>query len=489
MAEARAGHLNAARAEFDKAIDTYLTSPGGAFATAARAESYKRTLEAIHLWELEALAKADGFTETRPEPASIDEVAALVPDAPPSDDLRRTTEEAVRAEVNDFPVELNDAVLSCVDLYTGRLRDWFAGALSRGGRYIERIREVFASEGLPQDLAYLAMVESAFKPAALSRAKAKGVWQFMPGTGKEYGLKQDFWIDERSDPDKATVAAARYLKQLYGMFGDWNLAMAAYNAGPGKVQRGIQRYKVTDYWRLRQTRAFRRETKNYVPLIHAAIVVAKAPDKYGFEVAPEALPASETVSVEGAFDLRIVSDCAGAPLESIQLLNPALRRLATPAGRTYELRVPVGTAAAVQTCLDTLPPEKRLRFQTHRVARGQSLRSIASRYGVRSADLAAANAISTKTRLKPGTELLIPIDPTARQVASRAAKVTTPLNGMHAPKNGAVRISYRIKPGDTLGAIAEQYGTTIRDIQSWNGLRNTRIVAGTTLTIFTTRGF
>jgi membrane-bound lytic murein transglycosylase D len=309
LAEAKDGHLAAARVEFDKAIDAYLSAPGGAYGDPRLADAYRRTVEAVHLREMEALAAGDGFTETRPEPASIDEVKDLpVSEAPASAETRARAVEAVGQETLDLPIDLNDAVLSCLDLYQGRLHDWFESALSRGQRYMPHIREVFAFEGIPQDLAYLAMVESAFRPNAYSRAKAKGVWQFVSDTGKRYGLHQDWWVDERSDPEKATRAAAAYLKELYGMFGDWNLAMAAYNAGENTILRGIDRYKTRDYWQLRKTRALRRETRNYVPLIQAAVLIAKAPEKYGFEVTPELAPEFERVPVEGAVDLRVRPD-------------------------------------------------------------------------------------------------------------------------------------------------------------------------------------
>src|SRR6266571_3837149 len=347
LSESKEGHLDAARLEFDRAIDTYLTAPGGAYVDARLAEAYRRTLETIHLREMESLAAGDGFTETRSEPASIDEVGALpVGETPSSEETRARVAESVQQETLDLPIAVNDAVLSCIDLYQGRLRDWFEAALSRGQRYLPRIREVFASEGIPQDLAYVALVESAFKANAYSRARAKGVWQFISATGKRYGLEQDWWVDERSDPEKATRAAAAYLKELYGMFGDWNLALAAYNAGEWNVQRGINRYRTQDFWQLRRTRALRRETRNYVPLIHAAVLIAKAPDKYGFAVAPEPAPAYERVPVEGAVDLRVIAECVATPVEDIQTLNPELRRLATPAGRTFDARGPGGRAHA-----------------------------------------------------------------------------------------------------------------------------------------------
>jgi membrane-bound lytic murein transglycosylase D len=484
--ELKAGHLNRAREEFDHAVDLYLSAPGGAYATARRGEAYRRTLETIHLQELEALAAGDGFTETLPEPAAIDEVGDLPVDElpePVSEEARRTAEEVVREELSDLPISLNNAVLSCIELYQGRLRDWFEAALARGGRYLPRIREVFASEGIPQDLAYVAMVESAFKTGALSRAKAKGVWQFMPKTGKEYGLQQDWWIDERSSPEKATRAAARYLKFLYSMFGDWNLSLAAYNAGPGKVLRGISRYDRNDFWELSRTRAFKRETKNYVPMIHAAILVAKAPDKYGFEVAPEEALAFEVVPIEGAVDLRLIAECASAEVDEVQILNPELRRLATPAQTTFQLRVPEGSASKVSECLSAIPAEKRVRFRTHVVARGQTLASLAHRYGTTSRDIAEANRLDPGRRLARGTELIIPIGPRPVAQAARTASVR------RASPAEPQRISYRVRPGDTLAAIASQYNIRVRDLQSWNGLKGSRIAAGNVLTIYTSRKF
>ena len=483
--ELKAGHLNRAREEFDRAVDLYLSAPGGAYASSRRGEAYRRTLEGIHLQELAALTAGDGFTETLPEPAAIDEVGDLPVDempAPASEEARRTAEEVVREELSDLPIDLNDSVLSCIELYQGNLRDWFEAALARGGRYLPRIREVFASEGIPQDLAYVALVESAFKTGALSRAKAKGVWQFMPKTGKEYGLQQDWWVDERSSPEKATRAAARYLKFLYSMFSDWNLSLAAYNAGPGKVMRGINRYDRTDFWDLSRTRAFKRETKNYVPMIHAAIVVAKAPEKYGFSVVPEEAPAYEVVPVDGAVDLRLIAECAAAEVDEVQLLNPELRRLATPAQKSFELKVPHGSGQTVADCLTAMPPEKRVRFRTHVVARGQTLATIAHRFGTSARDIAQANRLDPGRRVARGTELIIPI-------AARAAVPTARTASGHRPPAEPQRISYRVRPGDTLATIASQYKISVRDLQSWNGLKSSRIAAGNVLTIYTGRKF
>jgi membrane-bound lytic murein transglycosylase D len=490
IAEDQAGHLNKTRESFDAALDVYLTAPGGAYGNPKLADQYRRTLETIQLLEFEALAAGDGFTETPPEPAAIDEVADLpVASAELSEETRRTAEEAVSEEENDLPILLNDSVLSCIDLYQGPLRDWFGEALARGGRYLPRIREVFASEGIPQDLAYVALVESAFKTQALSRAKAKGVWQFIPATGRRFGLSQDWWIDERSDPDKSTRAAAQYLKALFDMFGDWNLALAAYNAGEGKVRRGINKHGTDDYWELRTApRALARETRNYVPMIHAAIVVAKAPDKYGFEIVPESPIVYETVPVDWAVDLRVVAECAGSGVDDVRSLNPELRRLATPANRTFALKVPHGSATRVSECLAELPPEKRVTFRTHVVARGETLSGLARRYGTHAQEISAANGLRAGRRLARGTELIIPVAsrpaaPTRRGPGTRTADV-----GRSGRGDGMVRISYRVRAGDTLSSIATRYHTTVVKLRSWNkGLRGSRIAAGNTLTVYTRR--
>jgi membrane-bound lytic murein transglycosylase D len=416
------------------------------------------------------------------EPAAIDAVADLpVGDASPSEEALARAAAAVEAESLDLPVELNEPVLSCIELYQGRLREWFESALSRGQKCLPRIREVFAEEGIPQDLAYVALVESAFKTNAYSRARAKGVWQFIAATGRRYGLTVDWWVDERSDPDKATRAAALYLKELYALFGDWNLALAGYNAGEGKVLRAMQRYRTDDFWKLRQTRGLRRETKNYVPLVHAAIVLAKAPERYGFVVTPDALPEVERVPIEGAFDLRVIAECAGEPVEGLRALNPELRRIATPADRTYALRVPAGRAAAVATCVAELPLEKRVSFREHVVRRGQTLSGIARANGVAARDVAEANGLTLEGRLRPGTELVIPV-PARRRVAAarREAAAVAP-----DPRDGQGRVHHRIRPGDTLSAIATQYGTTVRELQAWNGLLGSAIAAGDVLTIYT----
>ena len=294
-----------------------------------------------------------------------------------------------------------------------------------------------------------------------------------------YGLKQDYWVDERSDPIKATGAAAKYLKTLHGIFGDWNLALAGYNAGEGRIMRAMARTGAMDYWSLTQGRALRQETRNYVPLIHAAILIGKAPDRYGFSYTPALLPEFDTVSVDGAYDLRFIADCADSDLDTLRRLNPELRRMLTPASRSYGVRVPDGAATDVTDCVAAAPSQRRAQLRTHVVSRGQNLSAIARRYGTSARELAAANGISTRQRLHAGMDLVIPVGAKARAVptARRASASTT------ASESRAVR--YRIKPGDTLTSIAEQYGTSVARIKDWNNIKGTRIAAGRLLTLYT----
>jgi membrane-bound lytic murein transglycosylase D len=482
MAESQAGHLRRAREEFDLALDVYLGAPGGALAEPRLAAAYRRTLEAVQLQELEVLAAGDGFSEAPPEPAAIDDVADLAPGGLPSAEAQRLAEEALRGEANPLGITLNYEVLSCIELYQGELRDWFASALARGGRYLPRIREVFAARGIPQDLAYVALVESAFKTGALSRAKAKGLWQFIPGTGRRFGLRQDWWVDERSSPEKATVAAAEYLTVLYEMFKDWNLALASYNAGEGRVLRAVDGYGTGDFWELSRMGALPRETRNYVPMIHAAILVARAPEAYGFSGAQEAPFRFDTVAVHGATDLRLVAECAGSDLQDLRQLNPELRRMATPANRSHSVRVPTGTGKDASDCLRSTPPEKRVAFRTHVVGRGQTFSSLAKQYGTSAREIAEANGLRTSKRLARGTELIIPVRAEARRTAVRTS---APAERLAAEGARGTPLRYRVRRGDTLFGIASRFNTTVLQLQQWNKGLSSRLVPGRTLTLYT----
>jgi membrane-bound lytic murein transglycosylase D len=371
------------------------------------------------------------------------------------------------------------------------------------------IQEVFRAEGVPLDLAYVPLIESAFKPTALSRAKARGIWQFMRGTAAENGLKHDWYIDERSDPEKATQAAAKYLLTLKDIFdGDWHLALASYNGGPGRVQRAMKRTRRDDFWSLSSGRVLPRETREYVPMILAAIIIARNPVEYGFQEPAEAPVAFERVALSTAVDLRRIAEWTGASIDEIQALNPELRRWTTPLRDTnYEIKVPVGTAEVVKSQLAIKEQEDLVALNWHTVKKGESLASIARKLKVRSSDLAEANYLTTRSKVKTGQKLIVPREPTtllaARterpaplfatgtvepRLALASPTVADETPATEAPEPTVTRVVYRVKRGDSLSSIARLFNTSVAALKRWNSkIKGTRIAAGDRLVIFATR--
>ena len=485
------GHLERARHEFDRALDVLLESPEGARADLRVREHFERLVDRIAVLEQQALATGDGFTETRTEPASIDQLLAIetFDTTPP----QLSTIEAVAADLeattHDIPIPTNDRVLRWVEVFQGRLREFLGEGLSRGAQYLPMIQNVFRAEGLPLDLAYVPLIESAFKPTALSRAKARGVWQFMRGTAIENGLAADWYIDERADPQKATVAAAKYLKALHGMFGDWHLAMASYNGGPGRVQRAVKRSQKDDFWTLTATtRYLPRETRDYVPMILAAIIIAKNPAQYGFDIAPVSPIPTENVMLPSAVDLRRVAEWAGVAVDDIQQLNPELRRWTTPIRQgSYALRVPAGTASRIEDGLQAAAPAQLNALQWHTVKSGESLATIARKLRVSRNDLAEANYLKATSRVRPGQRLVVPRMPTAALLA-RAASADSPAEPVvvavaAGDSDELPATVYRVRAGDTLYAIARRHGTTVDQLKSWNNLKGTALSVGARLVV------
>ncbi len=501
--ELQLGHLDRAKAEFNLAIEILLQSPYGARSDTRLREHFDRLVDRISTYEITALAEGDGFTEKVYEPASIDDFLAIstFEQPAPSPKLQQTVKTDLEKTEHDIPIPLNTRVLSYVDLFQGRLRDWIQDGLRRGSRYLPMIQNVFRAEGLPLDLAYIPLIESAFKPNAVSRAKAKGVWQFMVGTAFEHGLKRDWYVDERSDPEKATLAAARYLKSLCAAFsGDWHLALASYNGGPGRVQRAMSRSGLDDFWSLAERpRLLPRETREYVPMILAAIVVARNPLEYGFEI-PSATPLQyDKVTVSQPVDLRRVAEWTGSSISDIQALNPELRRWTTPARSDYELKVPAGTAANLQSKLKRADVDDLATFKYYAVKRGDSIATIARKLGVSRAELAAANYLSTKSRVTSGQRLIIPRESTVL-LSARADRPEPPAASRtlvagntvmsEAPSVGPsenVKLIYRVKSGDTLSSVARFYRTTVASLKLWNHLRTSALKPGDRLTIFAKR--
>jgi membrane-bound lytic murein transglycosylase D len=333
----------------------------------------------------------------------------------------------------------------------------------------------------------------------------------MRGTAVENGLRHDWYVDERAEPERATVAAARYLKTLHDMFGDWHLALASYNGGPGRVQRAMKRSGKADFWSLSANRRFLpRETRDYVPLILAAAVVGRNPEQYGLTITPQTFeaPASETVTLTSPVDLRRLADAIERPLDELKALNPALRRWATPPGTDrYELRIPAGTAEKAAEFLASMDAEADSPYRWHTAKKGETVAAVAKRLNVTRRDLLDANFLKTGARLRPGQRLIVPKDPTvlaARATrtadapvaavntsAKRPATVPASVSRAHARKpanrrtaaSAAGPVVHRVKRGETLGSIARRYRTTVADIRRWNDVSGSAIKTGQRLTI------
>ena len=425
--ELKLGHLEKARFEFDRAVDVLLESPYGARTDARLREHFDRLVDRINAHEVTALAQGDGFAETKSEPASIDELLKIATFPKPEADAETTAtvQADLAATEHDVPIPQNPRVLAYVELMQGRLRDYIDESLTRGTKYLPMIQSVFRAEGLPLDLAYIPVIESGFKTNALSKASAKGPWQFMKPTAREQGLKFDWFIDERSDPEKATVAAAKYLKSLHKLFdGDWHLVLAAYNGGLGRLQRAMKRSGKTDFWSLASSSKYLpRETREYVPLILAAIVVAKNPVQYGFNITPADPIDYDKVAVPRAIDLRRVAEWTGTSIDEIQALNPELRRWMTPVRYPeYEVKVPTGTGEQFSSRLASASPDDFVALNLYTVKRGETLSTIARKLRVSRAELAEANHLSIKSRVGQGQSLIIPRAP-ATLLATRTQRV------------------------------------------------------------------
>jgi membrane-bound lytic murein transglycosylase D len=487
------GHLQEAKREFDLAVDLILAYPEGARSDRRLATYFDRLVDRISAVERQALAQGDGFAERPSDPAMIDELLEVatfpLPEAAPG--TRESVAQDLQKTAHDIPIPLNARVLSYVELFQGRLREWFQRALERGAQYLPMIQNVLRAEGLPLDLAYVPLVESAFNPNALSRARAKGLWQFMLGTARLHGLRYDWYVDERADPEKATVAAAKYLRSLAEAFGgDWHLALASYNGGPGRVQSAIARAKVADFWTLSQSsRYLPRETREYVPMILAAIIIAKNPAQYGFQIAEAAAAAVETVTLPMPVDLRRVAEWIGVPVDDIQALNPELRRWTTPLRDTaYPLRVPAGTGERVLARLASASPAERIAVSEYVIRPGDTLTAIARRLRVGVTDLADANGLSPRALIRPGQRLVVPRAPAPVLAARPAPAAAAAVVRAAGPSVRATStVVYRERRGDTLWSIAQEFDTTVEAIKSWNKLRTNRINVGDRLTIYPRR--
>ncbi|SEC09028.1 lytic transglycosylase domain-containing protein [Terriglobus roseus] len=454
----RNGQLDAARMDFDFAVDLMLTSGIDIKADSTLSDEFERTVDAVSALEMDALKQGNGFSP-RTEEAPIDAVGELTfPAASPevTANLKSTLN-----TTSDLPLVINDEVAGYINAFANSpaFHAHMLRSLERAGKYKDLIQDVLKQEGVPQDLIYLAVAESGFQPQAMNASSgAGGMWQFMP-TGA-YGLARNGYFDERFDPEKSSRAYARYIKGLYNQFGDWYLAMAGYNWGPGNIQKAVQRTGYADFWQLYRRNAMPRETKNYVPQILAAIIMAKNPEKYGLDkMNPDPSVLFDTVHVDYAMDLRLAADVTGTSLANIVSLNPALLRLSTPRDIGYDLHVPQGTKDQFTERIAAIPEDKRASWRFHETVAGETVDQVAQLFHVSASDLLAANDLEPTATIQTGDDLVIPVAGS---------------NG----SGGAHPLQYTTRRGDSLVTVADRFNVSTENLRDWNHLSSSALPAG-----------
>lgn len=454
----KADHLEAAKQNFDNAFNLLLESPLEIRSDERLQSEFDRLLDGVNGLELEALQQGDGFTEQKSEPAPIDEANEVTYQVDPN--IKAKAEAEVKETHSDLPLMMTDPVAGYINYFSTRGRGTLESALARGGRYQEMIQRVLREEGVPQDLIYLAQAESGFHPLAVSRAGARGMWQFMASRARGYGLERNWWVDERQDPEKATRAAARHLRDLYNEFGDWYLAMAAYNSGPGTVQNAVKRTGYADYWELYKRNVLPKETRNYVPIILAVTIMAKNPLQYGLEdVVPEKPVPYETVKIDYPVDLRLAAECVDVSASTLQDLNPSLLRWTTPKNQSFELHLPSGTKDRYINQISAIPPDMRVWWRYHSVAPGETLASVAHTYHTSVRVIAQANGIEEDEQLPSENKLIIPVAPGKHPAGE---------DGANYSRYATV---YKVRKGDTVQRVADEFAVPAAMVRRWNHLK------------------
>ncbi|MGC2420426.1 MAG: LysM peptidoglycan-binding domain-containing protein [Candidatus Acidiferrales bacterium] len=462
----QAGHLDKARADFDGAVNLILTSGFQGDSDPRLSKLFDQIGDAVASYGLDAdQGSGDEESETPSEPAPIEEIADLtLPAGDPR--LALKAESELIGVPHDLPLAVNDSVLQYLSFFTTeRGRAIVGRGLERAGRYNDMIRRVLKEEGVPQDLIYLAQAESAFLPDSVSRAGARGIWQFMPYRGEEYDLERSYWVDQRSDPEMATRAAARHLRDLYEMFGDWYLVMAAYNSGPLTVARAIERTGYADFWELQRLHALPKQTQNYVPIIIALALVAKDPALYGVQFDADKPPQVETVRLEHPVSLSLAADATGADLDDLRLLNPELLRGVTPDEAGFELNLPAGTARNFEENIQQVPEDKWTTWRLHTVVEGETLQDIAERYRVTLPALESANHLEAHASVPAGFVLDVPAAPPVIRL-----------------------VHYRVQRDDTLEGIADHFDVTVAELKRWNRIAGHHMARGMRLRIYSGSG-
>jgi membrane-bound lytic murein transglycosylase D len=449
--------LPASAAEPAQTLLSELTRPSAPALTAAEMPALVQTVELEDVKEQSAVPVAELFTLDELKGKSADTVELDLPE--------------VDLPLSDIPLALNSKVEYFLYYFQTSGRQSFSRWLSRSSRYLPMMKEILKREGMPEDLVYVAMIESGFQMHARSWANAVGPWQFISDTGRRYSLRIDQWVDERKDPVKATTAAALYLKELYGMFnGDWYLAAAGYNAGENKILRAISMYNTSDFWEISRGSYLKRETKEYVPKLLAAAIIAKDPGRYGFsDIAYLPAIEFETVKIPSRTDLELVAKLSGTSYETIRELNPDLRHWCTPPNYPdYELKLPKGTRLQFELEYAKVPGDKRFTekvlYTNYQVRKKDSLKVVARRFGTSPETLCELNGLSKNSRIA-GKTLVVPVRQTVDfSHEGRAAHASA--------KKGTFAKYYTVKKGDTLDALAKRFNVSTRLLSTWNNLKN-----------------
>jgi membrane-bound lytic murein transglycosylase D len=476
---------NQAREEFDRAVDSILESGFDVRASQRLQTYYLELVERIYREEvplqqptaptsaqLVAQNTQDqdqktpppsqvGFRDQKFEPSPLDDLSKLVltdrEKEVSGEDLAAL--EQAKKNVN-FTFTLNPLIQQFINYYQGRNRGTMENGLRRSGQYMKLARKIFVEEGVPVDVTWLGQVESAWKPKAVSWAAASGLWQFIPSTGRMYGLRQNAYIDERNSFEQATRASARHLKDLAKRYnGNWELAMAAYNTGAGNIDRAISRAGSANFWMIYPYIA--QETRNYVPNILAVILIAKNPEKYGFKgIKPDAPMSYDVVQVPTATGLQLIADATDTSVDYIRSINPELKRDVTPRGDTYNVRIPAGRAKQFASLIQRIPPERRESARLISVAPGEDWQSIANRTGINAAQLQAMNG---NVELKSTTKLLAPSG------GVKLTKWVRATSASEAPATLGIE-KIRARKGDTIARIAAARSLDANDVARLNGI-------------------
>ena len=456
----QAGKSDEARQNFDKALNDLLGSSFDVRSDERLEAEFNRIVQGVNNLYPGGTSETDQTAQDqqqKAEPAPIDETNDLAP--APTAGTKAKAEAEIKNTHSDLPLMMTDQVAGYITYFSGRGRGVFERAYTRSGRYREMILSTLKQEGVPQDLIFLAQAESGFHPLAVSRVGARGIWQFMAGRGRGYGLNHSMYVDDRQDPVKSTRAAAEHLKDLYHQFGDWYLAMAAYNSGPGTVQAAVKRTGYADFWELYRRNVLPKETRNYVPIILAVTIMNKNPSQYGLDGVPMDHPAAyDTVMLNYPVDLRLVAECVHSTTDELQDLNPSLLRLSTPHTGSFDLRLPAGTKEQYETAIASIPPDKRLWWRYHEVRPGDTIASLARTYHTTAKQIEEANHLDGPA-LESDAKLVIPVAP-----------------GKHPDTDGATyarRITrYKVHRGDTVDSVAENFGISATMLKRWNGLHS-----------------